>query len=270
MRTFSYGGGVQSTAALVLAVQGKIDYRTFLFANVGDDSENPATMTYLYEHAGPYAERHGIALHVLDRRTRDGKIETLYGRLTKEGSKSLPIPVRMSNTGAPGRRSCTADFKIKVVAKWQREHGASASNPATCGIGISLDELGRARSDSGFPYQILDYPLLALRLTRQDCLQVIKAAGLPKPPKSSCYFCPMHTVGAWQEQRDNEPELFGSSVALERLLNARRAALGKDPVYFSSRLVPLDRATSEHRQLPMVSGDDQEEVWSCGPFGCNT
>jgi hypothetical protein len=39
-RVVSYGGGVQSNALLVLAAQGRIDYRTFLFANVGDDSEH--------------------------------------------------------------------------------------------------------------------------------------------------------------------------------------------------------------------------------------
>ena len=37
LKVFSYGGGVQSTAALVLAAQGKIDYQTFLFCNVGAD-----------------------------------------------------------------------------------------------------------------------------------------------------------------------------------------------------------------------------------------
>src|ERR671910_1536926 len=39
-RVVSYGGGVQSNALLELAAQGRIDYRTFLFANVGDDSEH--------------------------------------------------------------------------------------------------------------------------------------------------------------------------------------------------------------------------------------
>ena len=47
LRTVSYGGGVQSTALLVLAAQRQIDYSIFLFANVGDDSENPATLRYL-------------------------------------------------------------------------------------------------------------------------------------------------------------------------------------------------------------------------------
>ena len=36
---FSCGGGVQSTACLVLAAQGKIPYQTFIFANVGDKAE---------------------------------------------------------------------------------------------------------------------------------------------------------------------------------------------------------------------------------------
>jgi hypothetical protein len=34
--SFFLWGGVQSTAALVLASQGKIDYQTFLFCNVGE------------------------------------------------------------------------------------------------------------------------------------------------------------------------------------------------------------------------------------------
>ena len=31
IRVFSFGGGVQSVACLVLAAQGKIDYKTFVF-----------------------------------------------------------------------------------------------------------------------------------------------------------------------------------------------------------------------------------------------
>jgi hypothetical protein len=124
MKVFSYGGGVQSTAALVLAAQGKIDYKTFLFCNVGDDSEHPDSLKYVREVAMPYAEANGIALHEIQRHLRTGEVETLYGRLTKPGSRSISIPVRMNNSGAPGRRSCTADFKIAVVDKWIKEHAS--------------------------------------------------------------------------------------------------------------------------------------------------
>ena len=60
LKVFSYGGGVQSTAALVLAAEGTIDYRTFVFCNVGEDSENPATLAYVHEYAQPYAAAHGL------------------------------------------------------------------------------------------------------------------------------------------------------------------------------------------------------------------
>lgn len=47
LRVFSFGGGVQSTAALVLQAQGKIDFDMFVHANVGDDSEHPDTVAYM-------------------------------------------------------------------------------------------------------------------------------------------------------------------------------------------------------------------------------
>ena len=63
LEVVSYGGGVQSTALLVLAAQGLIPHRMFLFANVGDDSEHPATLHYVRAIAAPYAAAHGIELH---------------------------------------------------------------------------------------------------------------------------------------------------------------------------------------------------------------
>ncbi|MFF5675091.1 hypothetical protein ACFY8S_34145 [Streptomyces hygroscopicus] len=96
--------------------------------------------------------------------------------------------------GAPGRRNCTADFKIKLVGRWLREHGATAEEPATVGIGISLDEIHRANRRRREPPEVIEYPLLDLRLRRDDCERVITEAGLPVPPKSSCFFCPFRTV----------------------------------------------------------------------------
>jgi len=62
MRIFSFGGGRQSMAVLVLAAQGKVQYDAFLFANVGDDAENPDTLIYLRDYAYPFAEKHGLHL----------------------------------------------------------------------------------------------------------------------------------------------------------------------------------------------------------------
>jgi hypothetical protein len=256
IRSISFGGGVQSTALLVLAATGRINFRLFLMANVGDDSENPGTLRYLEEYARPYAADHGIELNILDRIKRDGTTETLMGRLTKEGSRSLPIPVRMSN-GAPGQRSCTADFKIKVIGKELKRRGATAADPATIGIGISVDEIGRANNRRCEAHERIVYPLLDLGLRRTDCARVIREAGLPVPPKSSCYFCPFHRPETWHNQRRDEPELFEKSCQLEELLNERRDVLGKDHVYLTRFNKPLREAIPDGVDLlPMFDEAD--------------
>jgi len=257
MKVFSYGGGVQSTAALVLAAQSKIDYHTFLFCNVGLDSENPATLTYVQEVVKPYVLRHGIDLIELQKHRRNKEVDTVYGRLTRPESRSIGIPIRMAN-GAPGNRTCTVDFKILVVARWTKRHGATKEAPAMVGLGISLDEFQRMRSESSVEHETLDYPLITLRLDRSACIQIIRDAGLPVPPKSSCWFCPFHSVQAWQEMRQQQPDLFIKAVALEQLINERRAKLGRDQVWLTNRLKPLDKVTTDLTQHALFASDETD------------
>jgi PP-loop superfamily ATP-utilizing enzyme len=264
LQVISYGGGVQSTAMLVLAAQKIIDYPIALFSNVGDDSEHPATLDYVRNIATPWAAEHGIEVHELQRIKRDGTVETLWGRLTKEGSRSVGIPVRMSN-GAPGNRSCTVDFKIKVVGKWLKQHGANPKNRARVAIGISTDEIQRMSDRFREPYQIIDYPLIDLLISRSRCEQIIADAGLPVPPKSSCFFCPYHRPQTWREMRRDEPELFQKSVELERHLNTRRDAIGKDHVWFTGFNRPLDEAIGE-AQTPLDLWAEEND----GPDTCDS
>src|SRR5690348_13568160 len=112
IKVFSYGGGVQSTAALVLAANGRIDYKTFLFCNVGDDSENPETLEYVQMYAIPFAEKHSIKLIELQKVLSNGMIDTVFERAIRTGGG---IPVRMNGNGAPSARHCTVDFKVRLV-----------------------------------------------------------------------------------------------------------------------------------------------------------
>lgn len=256
MKAFSYGGGVQSTAALVLAAQGEIPYKVFLFANTGDDSEDPRTLHYVRHIAARYAASHRLDLRILERRKRHGEIETLYGRLMRPGSRSLPIPVRMSN-GAPGTRSCTTDFKIKVLGKQFRRWGATSARPASVGIGISLDEIQRANRRRSEPHEQIAYPLLDLGLRRVDCMKIIADAGLPVPPKSACWFCPLKSLKGWAELRRDRPQLFEKAATLESVLISRRKHLGKDPVFLTRTGRPLqDAITSAQDTLPFDPGCD--------------
>jgi hypothetical protein len=258
IRSISYGGGVQSSALVVLATQGRIDFQLALFSNVGDKSEHPATLSYVRDVMTPWAAERGVEVVELRRTKRDGSTEDLWDRLMKEGSRSLPIPVRMSN-GAPGTRSCTADFKIAVIGKELKRRGASKDNIATVAIGISTDEIQRVNNGRESAYERIEYPLIDMRLDRSACAQIISGAGLPVPPKSACFFCPFHRTQTWAEMRRDEPGLFAKSVELERTLNARRDMRGKDHVWLTRFNKPLDEAVIE-AQTPLFHD---------GPEGCD-
>jgi len=266
MRTFSFGGGVQSTAVLVLQAENRLPepYDVFLFANVGDDSEHPETIDYFHNVHKPYAEKHGIRLEEIRKVRRDGTSPTLLEH-TINDKKSIRIPMYLSG-GGPGRRSCTADYKIHVVRKWQRQNGSSRENPAVCGLGISVDEIQRARTESGFPDQTLEYPLIDMGLRRTDCHNIIKKGGLPPAPRSSCWFCPFHNKEEWRRLKRNHPDLFEKTVQLEKLLGDRREELGKDRSHMTRFNKPLDQVIDD--QLTLDGFDDGPD--SCDSGSCFT
>jgi hypothetical protein len=254
MRVFSFGGGRQSTAALVLAAQGVIQFQEFLFCNVGDDSENPATLRYVREIATPYAVKNDIEIVELRKVRRDGSEDTLLDWTLRSTGSSVCIPVR-SASGFPGSRSCTKRFKIDQIDAWLRRHGATAERPATVGIGISLDEFERAKTDDPRrPWEHKEYPLIDLRLSRSDCSRIIAAAGLPLPPKSSCWFCPFHRLSEWQAMKRDTPALFEQSIALEKILSERNIGAGRPPLFMTRRGVPLGQVVGDQSIMDFDEG----------------
>lgn len=243
LRAISYGGGVQSTALLVLAAQNAIDFPLALFANVGNDSEHPATLAYVEQVAKPYAAQHGITFIELGGASL---LQSLYRR-----QRSVHIPVRLQGSGAPGRRGCTTDFKIRRIAAELKRRGATSENQASLAMGISLDEFHRMRSDSGNACYTLAYPLIDRRLDRAACAALITRAGLPVPPKSSCWFCPLKGQGDWRRLKRETPKLFAQSVALEQTLSARTEALGRGSCFLSSGQRPLTEAIGDDLQLDL-------------------
>ena len=253
---FSCGGGVQSTACLVLAAQSKIPYRTFVFANVGDKAESPDTIRYIAEVLKPYAAQHGIKWVDLQRCRRDGTLVDLLDDLHRP-IRSINIPVRMSN-GAPGNRNCTVEFKIKPIAKWIKNNAPNC----VLGKGISSDEPHRATPSRESDGYTSAYPLIELGISRSDCLLIVRKAGLPQPPKSSCWFCPYKTTDQWITMRREKPDLFAATADLERTLNQKRAAIGKDAVYISGvgarKALPIDQAIPDQLGLFPAWIDEQD------------
>lgn len=233
MKIFSFGGGVQSAAVLILQARGLVNYDEFIFANVGDDSENPETLEYVNSISKLYAAAHGIKLTEIGSPRKDGK--TLYQQVMS-AKRSTEMVVFLAN-GAPGNRRCTNVFKINNIARHMKRQGVK---DYVRGVGISTDEWYRIRTD---PF--VKYPLIERRMSRKDCIKLIQEEGLPTPPKSSCWFCPYHRLTVWKEMRQEKPELFWKAVDMERTLTERRVMLGKDAVYFTRFGRPLDQVVGD-------------------------
>lgn len=262
MRIISYGGGVQSTAMLVLAIQGRIEADCALMANVGDDSEHPDSLRYLREIAQPWAASHGFTIHELHP-TRRGEPTTIMREITIHKRDIIPM---FGEAGNPLSRTCTADFKVRTLHRWLRDNGATKKQPATVLLGISTDEIERAGRGKNGTVEIREYPLLTLGLNRTDCAQIIKDAGLPVPPKSSCYFCPYHSETVWRELRRDRPDLFAQAQHLEDTIQQHKIANNTRQVY-------LTRKGARHQQRIseiIATAGDQLFTDEIGSDGCDS
>lgn len=256
MRYFSFGGGVQSNAVMVLQAQGVVHYDQFVFSNVGEDSENPETLEYIEHIAKPFMKDHGIDFVELRKEVR-GQVVTLKEYLFDESRSTVPVPAYLQS-GAPGNRVCTSDWKIRLIAGYVKKQGATKENPAIMGIGISLDEYQRMH-DSRIEWEINEHPLIDLKIMRSECIRIIQDAGLPVPPKSSCYFCPYHSLSTWRELKFTHPDLFQKAVEVEQRINEKRDKYGKDRMYLTRFLRPLDTLLGDQLKL-----DFEEETCESG------
>jgi hypothetical protein len=268
MRVFSFGGGAQSTAVLVLSAERILPYTHFVLANVGDDSENPATLEYVEQVAKPYAEAHGLTIVEVKRTRKQEEAPTLYQVAMNNDVSSIPIPVYLGLKG-PGSRNCTSEWKIKVIEKWMRQHaGATKENRVPLGVGISVDESHRMRTDDPErePYLKKEYPLIDLYYTRAMCQEVIMKAGLPLAPKSSCWFCPYKRPREWAKMRSEYPALWDKAVALEQRIVEKRVRAGKEPAYLTASNAPLEHV------IPLNSANmfDDEDPMACESGYCMT
>jgi hypothetical protein len=256
-RFVSFGGGVQSTALLLLvrdqpdrvvAAMGGLPEVAF-FADTGAEPEE------VYFHIRAFSEVASIPIEIIK---KPGKTleETM---LSKEGSRFLPIPAFTKDpvTGKVGiiRRQCTQEYKIRPLQRAMRQRLGYGKRRIPHGsihawIGISTDEAGRVK-DSGTPTIINKYPLLELGISREDCKQIINDAGF-NPVKSRCYFCPF--INDWASFKREHPSAFEKAVKMDLAIrNATQAGVAH-PAYLHRSCTPLN-GSSEAPPGPL------EELW---------
>lgn len=180
---------------------------------------------------------------------------TSAGRLSEQvalGNKEARPPLFFRNEGKKGRgqmgRQCTRNFKVRPVRREIRRFMGRGPNDymtpesVVAWIGISTDEVVRV-VPSGLRYLVNRHPLIELGWSRTDCLRWLQEQCYPRPPKSSCVYCPYKSDEQWRQLRDTDPGGWEAAVAFDHLV--RQPDLVKlygKTGYVHGSMVPLDQA----------------------------
>lgn len=165
-------------------------------------------------------------------------------------------------------RQCTHKYKVRPVQKYCREVlGAKKKTPVGSWIGISTDEWTRMAT-STVKYTVLFYPLIDMKMSREDCKQYLTDKDYPIPVKSSCIGCPFHSNATWLEMTDAE---IADAADFEDVVNTRLQAHPKlkDVPYYENG-VRLHKSMRPIRERPFdkKGTEETERDAVCGAAGC--
>lgn len=259
----SAGIGVQSTALMLMAAAGEIDPMPVcaIFADTQDETRlTYATLAYLQQQQLPFPL-------LVRTKGRLSAAATLLRLSKKSGNyytkPSLPLFLR-NPEGKISRigRQCTQDYKIEVVHRAIKEFLGLKHAPsiltAEVWLGISLDEVDRIK-DSRAPWLRNCYPLVDMKMTREDCKAWLIEHGHPVPTQSACYYCPFHSDDHWLLLRQTQPDEFERAIAFDHALRASRVGISnlalKGECFLHRSCVPLDQVVFK----PKSTGGFAEE-----------
>jgi len=197
-RVICFGGGVQTTALVILVAQGKEEVDEVVFADTG--AEKPETYWYMENYTLPLLGEAGIPF------------TSVRSEAHREESGLYNFLWQIKDVPSIRQRLCTDHFKIRPIKKYLGKEVGRL-------IGFSIDEAYRAKRGR---WTNEHYPLIEKQMTVGDCRLLIQEYGFPVPLKSSCYFCPFQHPIEWNWLKNNHPDLFQKALDLEANYHRRK------------------------------------------------
>ncbi len=194
----SHGVGVNSTALMLLLIDENVEFES-VFSDTG--CENPETYEYL-----EYLQKRGYEITKIIPQVK-GQGENkglLYNNLYDYFWSWQGIPIIHW-------RECCAKFKKSPVDKY-------VTQPCEVMLGYDFNERKRRRTKNRKQI-IFTFPLIERKITREQCVNIIREHDLLVPIRSGCYLCPYQSKKTWKRLREKHPHLFKKAMALEE--NAR-------------------------------------------------
>lgn len=224
-KVLSYGGGLDSFAMLLDAVDRGEKPDAVVFIDVGDSGptwegkdpgEWPGTYRHIREVVIPFCKKHGIHFEWLTykdyavRAGTEGEARSLFQWMKVRGQ----IPVVGPN------RICTTVAKVERFERWLDDHfpgekvqvwigfEAGEESRAAKDPNAGTGKVGRARRENRFP-------LMERNLCRCRAEDLVRRKGFPIPRKSACVFCGYGTRADFQALERELPKQWRQVVELE-------------------------------------------------------
>lgn len=274
LEILSLGAGVQSTTVLLMSLFG--DLPRFDHVIFSDTGWEPVQVYEHLEKLSAFAAERGTIIETvragnirqdhLDPQHEHLFIRNPVKRPDFMGRQRTFIPFFVVGSGGErGKtfRTCTKTYKIEPVEKRVREHLGLRSGQrwplehrVNQHLGISWDEVQRMRT-SDRPAIVNKYPLIDMRMTRDDCHEWMADHGWTAP-RSACIGCPFHRNDEWRRMRDTDPTAWEDAIEFDETFRARAKAgltpLDGVPYLHDSRMplrdAPIDPAPGVEIEEP--------------------
>lgn len=216
-RALSLGAGVQSTAVLLLSLEGVVPaYDAIVFADTGDEPED------VYAH--------------LDRLRGVAEIATVSAGHLADTVHTTFVPIPLyDSSGGMGRRQCTYQYKLRPIY----HHLRTLGRPVDLAVCISTDEAIRAK-DARVKWCANVFPLLELGWSRADCSAYLEDRWPWPVPRSACVYCPFRSNREWLELRTHHPADWQAAVAFDESARAFGYVHRSGRPLASASLIPED------------------------------
>lgn len=246
------GGGTNSTALVIECYNRGHRPAWILFADTG--SEREETYAALTRLAAWSDSRKFTPINT----TRWNRMKPLPNGKTFETLEEMCLRTGYLPSKAYGYAGCSDKYKRQPAERWRAERGLESTVYA---LGFDAGEHKRVRSPGCARVEGAQeepwYPLYAWGIDRAACERIITEAGLPPVPKSACFFCPNMKAHEWRTMKQERPDLFARSLAIED--GAIRAG--------HADTKGLRRSSGFLHNLPMFANDAPESAGlSCDCF----
>lgn len=265
----SYGGGTQSTAMILMALEGEFNLPRPDFGVYADTGGEPE---FINEYVKYFIKlvKDTYDFDIFTVQYKNGLLRQLIDdpiKISKSGKKyisSNPPYFTLAKDGTRGmmQRQCSVDYKIKPIQRFIKSK--IGNEPYNIWIGISFDERSRMKI-STVKNRTNKYPLVDNFISRMNSITFCRNVGVKKPQRSSCYFCPFHSNRYWEWLQEYHHTEFNKACGFEAAMQSRTTDYQETKLFLHRSCKPLNEVQfSDPDQLNMFPELIDECGGECG------